>query len=202
MKRVFDVIISTLAIVALIPFLVIIGVLIKFDDKGHIFYLQERIGINQTPFKLIKFRTMQLNSDRKGYLTVGMRDSRITKIGYYLRKYKLDELPQLFNVLIGDMSLVGPRPEVQKYVNYYSKQDLTVLSVRPGITDYASLKFIKENELLLLSSNPEETYIKEILPQKLILNRQYIMNHSLWIDVKIICKTIAKIILLNRNFDK
>lgn len=137
---------------------------------------------------------MHTDADKKGLLTVGGRDPRVTAIGYYLRKYKLDELPQLFNVLFGSMSLVGPRPEVRKYVNMYTTEQQKVLLVKPGITDYASLEYINENDLLAASSNPEETYIKEIMPAKLNLNMKYIHNQGLATDLKIIFQTIGKII--------
>jgi lipopolysaccharide/colanic/teichoic acid biosynthesis glycosyltransferase len=158
-----------------------------------IFYLQERVGKDGKFFLLYKFRTMHLNADKKGLLTVGGRDPRVTKIGYYLRKYKLDELPQLFNVFFGSMSLVGPRPEVRKYVELYNNEQRNVLSVKPGITDYASLEFINENEILAKSSNPEQTYINGIMPAKLELNSKYIKQQSFIIDIKIIIKTILKI---------
>lgn len=145
-------------------------------------------------FRLFKFRTMIIQSDKLGLLTVGGRDPRVTKLGYYLRKYKIDELPQLFNVLFGTMSLVGPRPEVRKYVDLYNKEQLQVLNVKPGITDYASLQFINENDLLAQSSNPEKTYIEEIMPKKLELNLKYIKDNSLAVDLSIILKTIQKII--------
>lgn len=137
---------------------------------------------------------MKTQSDKLGLLTVGGRDPRVTKLGYYLRKYKIDELPQLFNVLFGTMSLVGPRPEVRKYVDLYNKEQIQVLNVKPGITDYASLQFINENDLLAQSSNPEKTYIDEIMPQKLELNLKYIKDNSLAVDLSIIIKTIQKII--------
>jgi lipopolysaccharide/colanic/teichoic acid biosynthesis glycosyltransferase len=137
---------------------------------------------------------MHLDADKKGLLTVGGRDPRVTAIGYYLRKYKLDELPQLFNVLLGSMSLVGPRPEVRRYVDLYSKEQLLVLSVKPGITDYASLEYINENELLSKSTNPEETYIREIMPAKLALNQRYINEQGLFVDLKVIFQTILKIV--------
>lgn len=159
-----------------------------------IFYLQTRVGKNGKDFKLFKFRTMVKDSDKKGLLTVGGRDPRVTKIGYYLRKYKLDEFPQLFNVLFGSMSLVGPRPEVRKYVDMYTQEQQQVLSVKPGITDFASLEFINENEVLAKSSNPEETYIKEVMPQKLALNRKYIQQQSFLVDIKIIFNTVLKIV--------
>jgi lipopolysaccharide/colanic/teichoic acid biosynthesis glycosyltransferase len=159
-----------------------------------IFYIQTRVGKNNKDFKLFKFRTMQTNADVKGLLTVGGRDSRVTSIGYYLRKYKLDELPQLFNVLIGNMSLVGPRPEVRKYVDLYTLEQKEVLSVKPGITDFASLEYINENEMLSQSSYPEETYINEIMPAKLALNAKYIQQQGFSVDLKIIFSTILKIL--------
>lgn len=159
-----------------------------------LFYLQIRVGKNGKDFKLFKFRTMHLDADKKGLLTVGGRDPRVTSIGYYLRKYKLDELPQLFNVLFGTMSLVGPRPEVRKYVDLYTKEQQQVLSVKPGITDFASLEYINENDLLAKSNNPEKTYIEEIMPAKLALNMKYIQQQSILVDFKIILNTIFKII--------
>lgn len=159
-----------------------------------LFYLQTRVGKNGKDFKLFKFRTMHLDADKKGLLTVGGRDPRVTSIGYYLRKYKLDELPQLFNVLFGTMSLVGPRPEVRKYVDLYTKEQQQVLSVKPGITDFASLEYINENDLLAKSDNPEKTYIEEIMPAKLALNMKYIQQQGILVDFKIILNTIFKII--------
>lgn len=159
-----------------------------------IFYLQTRVGRSGKDFQLFKFRTMHLNADKKGLLTVGGKDPRVTGIGYYLRKYKLDELPQLFNVLFGTMSLVGPRPEVRKYVDLYSAEQRKVLSVRPGITDFASLEFINENDLLAKSTDPEQTYINEVMPAKLALNAKYIEQQGILTDFKIILNTIFKIV--------
>lgn len=159
-----------------------------------IFYLQTRVGKNGKDFMLFKFRTMHTNADKQGLLTVGGHDPRVTKIGYYLRKYKLDELPQLFNVLFGTMSLVGPRPEVRKYVDLYTNEQRNVLSVRPGITDFASLEFINENDLLAKSANPEQTYINEVMPAKLALNARYIAQQGVLTDFKIILNTIFKIV--------
>ncbi len=181
-------------IIFLIPVFSAISIWIMLDSKGGIFYKQERIGLGQKPFDIFKFRTMRPASDKAGLLTVGDRDNRITKAGYFLRKYKLDELPQLWNVLLGDMSLVGPRPEVKKYVDLYDKNQLKVLDIRPGITDWASLHYFKESELLAQSSNPEKTYIEEIMPEKLELNLKYIENQSFTGDLNIIFKTILKII--------
>lgn len=189
----FDIVCSVIGIVILSPLFVILWIAVKLESKGPALFLQTRVGKNNHDFKLYKFRTMYLDSESRGQLTVGMRDPRITKVGYTLRKYKLDELPQLFNVLLGDMSLVGPRPEVRKYVNYYTDEQLKVLSVRPGITDIASIQFINENELLAAAENPEQYYIKHIMPQKLALNLKYINSNLLLKDVGLILKTIIKI---------
>jgi len=193
-KRLFDVVFSMLGLIILSPILLIISLCVLSDLEGSVIYRQKRIGKNGIEFYLFKFKTMKKGSDRKGLLTVGSRDQRITRTGYYLRKYKLDELPQLMNVLLGDMSLVGPRPEVKKYTDLYSETQRQVLLVKPGITDYASIAFSNENEILGASPNPEETYIQEIMPQKLLLNLKYISEKSLWTDVRIIFSTIAKII--------
>jgi lipopolysaccharide/colanic/teichoic acid biosynthesis glycosyltransferase len=193
MKSVFDIISSALGILLLLPLLALIAILVKIDSRGPIFYRQIRVGKQGEVFKILKYRTMKVGADRKGLLTVGDRDNRVTKIGYYLRKSKLDELPQLFNVLFGQMSIVGPRPEVPKYVEMYSDDDRIVLSVKPGITDYASIEFRNENELLKNADNPEEMYIHEILPLKLALNKKYIHEKSWHNDLLIILKTITVI---------
>lgn len=193
MKRIFDVVISFIGIIILLPIFIIISIIILIDSKGGIFYRQTRVGKNNKDFKIFKFRTMYPDSDKKGLLTVGSRDNRITKPGYFLRKYKLDELPQLFNVLIGDMSFVGPRPEVRKYVEMYNDEQKKVLSVLPGITDYASIEYRNENDILAKSQNPEQTYINEIMPAKLELNLKYIREKNMITDLKIIFKTILKI---------
>lgn len=193
-KRLFDIFFSLIGLVILfIPFL-IIAILITIDSKGGVFYKQKRVGKDGVDFGLLKFRSMASGSDKSGLLTVGGRDSRITKIGYTLRKYKIDELPQLINVLLGDMSLVGPRPEVRKYVELYNSDQKRVLSVKPGITDYASIEFSNENELLGKAENPEEVYINEIMPAKLKLNLKYIAEQGIRTDLKIIFSTIGKIV--------
>ena len=194
LKRFFDIICSLIGIIVLLPFFFVVSLLIIVNSGFPVFYIQTRVGKNNSKFKLFKFRTMYTNADKKGLLTVGGKDPRVTSIGYYLRKYKLDELPQLFNVLFGTMSLVGPRPEVNKYVDLYNTQQLQVLSVKPGITDFASLEFINENELLAQSSNPEETYINKIMPEKLTLNLKYIAQQSFTTDIKIIFNTLLKIV--------
>lgn len=193
-KRIFDLIFSFLGIVLLLIPGFVIALLILFDSKGGIFYRQIRVGKNQKLFGIYKFRTMTLSSDSKGLLTVGNRDHRITRIGYFLRKYKIDELPQLFNVFFGSMSFVGPRPEVEKYVALYSDLQLQVLNVKPGLTDYASLEYIDENELLSQSDNPEKTYIEQIMPKKIELALMYVNQQSLQLDISILIRTFIKII--------
>lgn len=194
LKRLFDIFISLIGLICLLPFFLLIMILISIDSRGGVFYLQTRVGINNKDFRLFKFRTMHVNADKKGLLTVGGRDSRITRIGYYLRKYKLDELPQLLNVFFGTMSLVGPRPEVRKYVDLYTIEQAKILEVKPGITDYASLEYFDENELLAKSQEPEKTYIEEIMPAKLKLNAKYIEELGLLTDIRIILKTLKRII--------
>ncbi len=193
-KRLFDIVCSLTGIVLLLPVFVVIYLAIIINSGFPVFYFQNRVGMGNKDFRLFKFRTMYIDADKKGLLTVGGRDPRVTPVGYYLRKYKLDELPQLFNVLFGSMSLVGPRPEVRKYVDMYNQEQKRVLEVKPGITDYASLDYINENELLAASENPEETYIKEIMPSKLQLNLKYINEAGLMTDIGIISRTISKII--------
>ena len=193
-KRGIDIVFSLIGLICLFPFFIFICFFIFITSKGGVFFVQLRVGKNNKDFKLYKFRTMFLNSDNKGLLTVGNNDKRITKLGYYLRKNKLDELPQLINVLNGTMSLVGPRPEVRKYVNLYNSEQKSILDVKPGITDLASIMYYNENEILANSVNPEQTYINEIMPIKLELNKQYINEMSLLTDLKIIFKTFMKLI--------
>ena len=192
-KRTFDFLFSLSVILLLSPIFIIIGLLILLDSRGSVLYVQKRVGRKNRDFNLFKFRTMKPNSDKKGLLTIGDKDQRITRVGYFLRKYKLDELPQLFNVFIGDMSLVGPRPEVRKYVDTYSQEQLQVLSVRPGITDLASIRYSEENALLAKQANPEQFYINNILQDKLSLNLEYVRENSLVKDIKIILLTVRKI---------
>jgi len=193
-KRLFDMLASAAGLVILSPFFAVISAAVALDSRGGVFYRQVRVGRDDKDFKLFKFRTMATGSDKKGLLTVGGKDSRITRVGYFLRKYKLDELPQLLNVLLGDMSLVGPRPEVRKYVSLYSEEQRKVLSVRPGITDYASIEYSDENEILGKASDPEKMYIEEIMPAKLNLNLRYIAQKGLRTDISIIFRTLRKII--------
>lgn len=190
MKRIFDIAVSFLGLIVLSPLFLVLALWIVFDSKGSPIYKQVRVGKNGKDFTIYKFRTMYKNSDKKGLLTISDHDSRITHAGYHLRKHKLDELPQLINVLLGDMSLVGPRPEVRKYVNMYSKEQQKVLAVKPGITDYASIKYRYENEILANQQNPEQFYIEHIMPDKLKLNLSYIGNRTFFKDIKIIYKTI------------
>jgi lipopolysaccharide/colanic/teichoic acid biosynthesis glycosyltransferase len=190
MKRIFDITASFFGLIILSPLLIFISLWVGLSSKGGVFYTQIRVGRNNKDFKLYKFRSMRVNSDKKGLLTVGSKDSRITKAGYFIRKYKIDELPQLFNVLKGDMSFVGPRPEVRPYVDMYNDDQKQVLKVRPGITDPASIKYRNENDILSSVDNPEEYYIKEIMPDKLKINIEYINNRSFIKDIKIILQTI------------
>ncbi len=165
-KRIFDIIFSSIGLILLSPILFIIAILIVIDSNGPVFFKQSRVGQYNRDFKIFKFRTMHMDSDKMGLLTVGDKDPRVTKMGYFLRKYKFDELPQLINVLQGTMSFVGPRPEVRKYVDFYSKDDLQILNTKPGITDLASIEYRNEAELIKKASNPEKVYIEEIMPSK------------------------------------
>lgn len=194
-KRIIDIFFSILGIIFLLPLFLLIAFLIKINDNGPIFFLQERVGLNGTIFKIIKFRTMSVESERSGLQLTVKNDNRITKIGKILRKYKLDEFPQLINVLYGDMSLVGPRPEIQKYVKLYNKKQKLVLTVRPGITDIASIKFKNENELLDGTENPEIKYINYIMPKKLRYNLWYIKNYNFCNDIYIIFLTLKSVFI-------
>lgn len=193
--RFFDILFSAIGLVLLSPVLLIVYLLIYIESKGGGFYAQERIGKDGKPFNLYKFRTMHIGADTVGPLiTIGGRDPRITRMGYLVRKYKIDELPQLWNVFIGDMSFVGPRPEVEHYVKLYTPEQRRVLRVRPGITDYASIRYVDENEILENAENPEKVYIEQIMPDKIRLNMIYINNRSLYHYFKIIFLTISSII--------
>lgn len=191
MKRLFDIVCSFFGLVVLSPLFIFLSLWVGLTSRGGVFYKQQRVGLKGRDFILYKFRSMATGSDKKGLLTVGGKDSRITKAGYFIRKYKLDELPQLFNVLKGDMSFVGPRPEVRKYVDMYSEEQRRVLSVRPGITDIASMKYRNENDLLAKAENPEQYYIDVIMPDKLALNLNYIDTRNFFRDIKLIFRTIA-----------
>lgn len=194
MKRLFDILVSSIILLIFLPFGIIISALIFFGSKGSIFYRQERVGLNGKPFLLFKFRTMNPDADKSGKLTVGMRDPRITSIGYFLRKYKIDEFPQFLNVISGKMSIVGPRPEVQEYVDLYNEEQRKILNVKPGITDYASLEYFDESRLLGETDNPRETYIQDIMPTKIKLNQKYLENPTLSHDIQIMWKTFLKMI--------
>ena len=171
-----------------------LAIWIKIDSEGPVFYRQVRVGKGNRDFRLFKFRSMRVGSDRKGLITVGGRDPRVTRSGYYIRKYKLDELPQLINVFTGDMSLVGPRPEVRKYVDLYTPEQMHVLDVRPGITDPASIRYRNENELLAQVEDPERYYVEVIMQDKLQLNLEYVEKQSFRFDLQLIFKTFSEII--------
>ncbi|WOF88947.1 sugar transferase [Segatella copri] len=194
MIRFFDIIFSIIGLVILSPLFIVLYLLIRIESKGGGFYSQERIGKNGKPFKLYKFRSMRIGSDKKGLITIGEKDNRITKTGFILRKYKLDELPQLWNVFIGDMSLVGPRPEVKKYTDLYTEEQKQVLQVRPGITDWASIKYVDENKILGESKDPDEAYVNLIMPNKIKLNMVYIQHQTLGEYFKIIFTTFKEIV--------
>lgn len=194
MTRIFDIVISFFGLVVLSPVLIIVALIIVIDDPGPVFYRQLRVGRYGRDFRIFKFRSMRVNADKAGLITVGDRDPRVTRAGYYIRKYKIDELPQLLNVLIGDMSLVGPRPEVRRYVDLYTEEQRRVLSVRPGITDYASIEYVDENRLLAASDDPDSTYIHEIMPAKIALNMRYINHPTLGEYLRILFLTIKAIL--------
>lgn len=190
MKRLFDIVCSLFGLIILSPILLIVALWIVIDSPGGVFYCQTRVGRYGKDFRIYKFRSMYTNSDRQGLITIGNRDSRVTRAGYYIRKYKLDELPQLINVLVGDMSFVGPRPEVRKYVDLYNDEQLHVLDVRPGITDAASIKYRNENEILANQTEPDHYYKEVIMPDKLKINLEYVHNHSLKRDIRLIIETL------------
>lgn len=195
MKRFFDIVSSLFGLVILSPLFLIVAIWIKIDSKGPVFYRQVRVGRENKDFYLVKFRTMRIGADKGSLVTIGGRDSRVTRSGYWLRKFKIDELPQLLNVLKGEMSFVGPRPEVRHYVDYWTPEQMHVLDVRPGITDPASIKFYNESELLEKSDNPESYYIHEIMQEKIGMYLEYVANASFFKDLKIIFKTF-KVILV------
>ena len=194
MKRIFDVIASGLGLIVLSPLFLIIAIWIKLDSKGPVFYRQVRVGYKNKDFRIFKFRSMRVGSDKGSLVTIGGHDPRITRSGYFIRKFKFDELPQLINVFVGDMSLVGPRPEVRHYVNYWTPEQLHVLDVRPGITDPASIKFRNENELMEKAEDPEKYYIGVIMQEKIKLYLEYVEKHSFWYDLGLIFKTFWVIV--------
>lgn len=194
MIRFFDILFSLLGLLLLSPLFIILCLAICAESKGGAFYIQERIGLNGKPFGLYKLRSMRIGSDSEGLLTIGERDNRITRIGYLLRKTKMDELPQLLNVLKGDMSLVGPRPEVRKYTDLYTEEQRKVLSVRPGITDYASIEYVHENDLLSQAEDPEQMYIEKVMPDKIKLNMKYLEHYTVGEYFKIIFLTLISLV--------
>lgn len=185
---------SGLGLVCLSPLFLVLAVWIKCDSKGPVFYRQVRVGRNNKDFRLFKFRSMRPDSDKLGLITVGGHDPRVTRSGYYIRKYKLDEFPQLINVFKGDMSLVGPRPEVRKYVNIYTPEQMHVLDVRPGITSLASIRYRNENDILAEAEDPDRCYIEKIMPEKIAIDMEYVDKASLWTDIKLIFSTFREII--------
>ncbi len=194
MKRAFDILVSLIILSLFLPIGIVMSIWIFMESRGGVFYQQERIGKNGIPFKMLKFRSMRKDADKAGKLTVGMRDPRITNSGYFLRKFKLDEFPQFINVLKGEMSIVGPRPEVKDFVDLYSEDQRQILNVKPGITDYASVEYFNENELLGKSEDPHKTYIDVIMPTKIELNKKYLERPTIGTDLKIMWATFKRMI--------
>ena len=194
MKRAFDLFWSGVGLIVLSPLFLILAIWIKLDSKGPVFYRQVRVGRNNKDFRIFKFRSMRVGSDKGSLVTIGGHDPRITRSGYFIRKFKFDELPQLINVFLGDMSLVGPRPEVRHYVDYYTPEQMHVLDVRPGITDPASIKFRNENELMEKAEDPEKYYIEVIMQEKIRLYLEYVEKQGFWYDLGLIFKTFWVIV--------
>lgn len=194
MKRIFDIVASGLGLIVLSPLFLILAIWIKLDSKGPVFYRQVRVGRGNKDFRIYKFRSMRVGSDKGSLVTIGGHDPRVTKSGYFIRKFKFDELPQLINVFLGDMSLVGPRPEVRHYVDYWTPVQMHVLDVRPGITDPASIKFRNENELMEKAEDPEKYYIEVIMQEKIKLYLEYVEKHSFFYDLGLIFKTFWVIV--------
>ena len=194
MKRFFDIIASGCGLLVLSPIFLIMAIWIKWDSKGPVFYRQVRVGRHNKDFRILKFRSMRVGADKGSLVTIGGRDPRIPRSGYFIRKYKLDEFPQLINVFKGEMSLVGPRPEVRHYVDYWTAEQMHVLDVRPGITDPASIKFRNENDLMEKAENPEDYYINVIMQEKIRLYLEYVENASFWYDIRLVFQTIKVII--------
>ena len=194
MKRLFDILASGLGLVVLSPLFAVLAVWIKADSRGPVFYRQTRVGRDNKDLRLFKFRSMRPDSDKLGLITVGGHDPRVTRSGYYIRKYKLDELPQLINVFKGDMSLVGPRPEVRKYVDMYTPAQMRVLSVRPGITSLASIRYRNENDILAVADDPDRCYVEKVMPDKLAIDLEYVGRATLWNDIRLIFSTFKEII--------
>ena len=194
MKRLFDIVVSGLMLIVLSPLFLVLAIWIKMDSKGPVFYRQVRVGRNNKDFRIFKFRSMRVGADKGSLVTIGGHDPRITRSGYFIRKYKFDELPQLINVFVGDMSHVGPRPEVRHYVDYWTPEQMHVLDVRPGITDPASIKFRNENELMEKAEDPEKYYIEVIMQEKIKLYLEYVEKHSFLYDIGLIFKTLRVIV--------
>lgn len=194
MKRLFDIFASGLGLLFLSPLFFVMAIWIKLDSPGPVFYRQVRVGRGNKDFRIFKFRSMKVGADKLGLITVGGHDPRITRSGYFIRKYKLDEFPQLINVFIGDMSLVGPRPEVRKYVDMYTPEQMHVLDVRPGVTSLASIRYRNENELLDKAEDPDQFYIDVIMQDKLAIDLEYVQNASFWYDIKLIFMTFWEIV--------
>ncbi len=193
-KRIFDLILSSISVVVLIPLFIFIALLIKIDDSGTVFYRQKRIGQNFKPINFIKFRTMVKDADKKGLQVTRTADERITRAGRFLRRFKLDELPQFFNVLSGDISIVGPRPEVEEYVMIFKEEYGNILQVKPGITDFAALYYRDEENILNSYADTHQAYIEQILPEKIKLYHKYIKEMSFLTDLKIIAGTARSMI--------
>ena len=194
MKRIFDIVASGLGLGVLSPLFLILAIWIKLDSKGPVFYRQVRVGRHNKDFRIFKFRSMRVGADKGSLVTIGGHDPRVTRSGYFIRKFKFDELPQLINVFVGDMSLVGPRPEVRHYVDYWTPEQMHVLDVRPGITDPASIKFRNENELMEQAEDPEKYYIEVIMQEKIKLYLEYVNHHSFVGDIGLIFKTFLVIV--------
>lgn len=194
MKRLFDIFASGLGLLFLSPLFLVLAIWIKLDSSGPVFYRQVRVGRHNKDFRIYKFRSMKVGADKQGLITVGGHDPRITRSGYFIRKYKLDEFPQLINVFVGDMSLVGPRPEVRKYVDMYTPEQMHVLDVRPGVTSLASIRYRNENELLDKAEDPDQFYIDVVMQDKLAIDLEYVRNASFWYDIKLIFQTFWEIV--------
>jgi lipopolysaccharide/colanic/teichoic acid biosynthesis glycosyltransferase len=194
MKRLMDVVFSLIILIAFLPFGLIIAICIALESPGGVFYRQERIGLGGKPFMIFKFRSMRPNAELHGKLTVGARDPRVTRVGAFVRTYKLDEFPQFINVLKGEMSVVGPRPEVIDYVKHYSEEQRRVLEYKPGITDLASITYFEENKLLANAADPQQTYLTDIMPAKIRINLDYQTKSTVWSDLGVVWKTGMRMI--------
>lgn len=194
MKRLFDIVASGIGLIVLSPLFLVLAIWIKLDSNGPVFYRQVRVGYKNKDFRIFKFRSMRVGADKGSLVTIGGHDPRVTRSGYFIRKFKFDELPQLINVFLGDMSLVGPRPEVRHYVDYWTSEQMHVLDVRPGITDPASIKFRNENELMEKAEDPEKYYIEVIMQEKIKLYLEYVEKHSFFYDLGLIFKTFWVIV--------